>query len=163
MKIKQTLIGGMTFIALTSTPFITSSFAMQGMDHSGMDHSGMEGMEMEARGADIVLKGDVQDGVKAQALLRDVSKAMAEFGGKETHHFMVEFTSGDGKKLGEGVAAVKIIDAAGNTSTPLKMMGMDDGFGVDVNLAKKGTYVFEVGTKLNDGKKRVFRFEHNNH
>lgn len=162
MKLKKTIIG-MTFVFLASTS-LTSSFAMQGMSHSATPNTvdGME-MSMTSTGTSIMLKSDIQEGVKAMAHLKDIKEAMAKHGGKQTHHFMVKFsTEGEEKQLDTGVAAVKIVDPEGNKLNPLKMMGMEGSFGVDVELNKKGNYIFEVGTKLNDGKKRLFRFHFDN-
>jgi hypothetical protein len=76
---------------------------------------------------------------------------------------MVKFsTEGESLQIAAGLAAVKIVDPEGNKINPLKMMGMEGSFGVDVELTKKGKYTFEVGTKLDDGKKRIFRFHYEN-
>lgn len=163
MKLKKTLIGGMAFALLTSTS-LTSSFAMPGMNASATPSavSGME-MSMSSSATTIMLNSDMMEGVNAKAHLKDIKEAMAQHGGKQTHHFMVEFsTENEGEKFDAGLAAVKIIDPEGNELSPLKMMAMEGSFGVDVELNKNGKYLFEVGTKLSDGKKRVFRFHHNN-
>lgn len=163
MRMKKTIIGGATFGFLVAT-LLTTSFAMQGMGNSATPNA-MAGMEMSltATGADIMLNSDTQDDVKAVAHLKDIKEAMAKHGGKQTHHFMVKFsTEGEGVQIETGLVAVKIIDPEGNKLNPLKMMGMKGSFGVDVELSKKGKYIFEVGTKLEDGKKRVFRFHYEN-
>jgi hypothetical protein len=69
-------------------------------------------------------------------------------------------TMKDGQAITEGTVAVKVITPAGVKSEPLKMMLMGDGFGADVDLTSPGKYGFEVGTKLADGKKRVFTFSY---
>lgn len=115
--------------------------------------------EMGGSGKTINLEGSHQDGVMAMATLHDVREAMAKHGMKETHHMMVMFTDmKDNKPLIEGTVAVKVIDPAGAKGEPLKMILMGDGFGTDVALAAPGKYGFEVGTKLADGKRRVFTF-----
>ena len=163
MRLNKTIIGGVTFVFLASIP-LTSSFAMQGMNNPATPDA-MAGMEMSmaATGADIKLNSDTQEGVKAMGHLKDIKEAMAEHGGKQTHHFMVRFSTEDeGIQIAAGLAAVKIVDPEGNKINPLKMMGMEGSFGVDVELTKKGKYTFEVGTKLDDGKKRVFRVHYEN-
>ncbi len=128
------------------------------MDHGSMkmDHSGMDmGGDM------IMLEGDMQSGVMGMAHLRDISKKMAELGMDKTHHFMVAFT--DKKKdkaVDKGLVAVKITDPSGTQHKAVKLMGMDGSFGADVALNQKGKYTFEVGTKLADGSKRQFTFQH---
>ena len=161
MKLRKTIIGGMTMVLLSSTS-LTTTFAMEGMD-SSMGHDGMAGMEMatDSHGASIMLDSDIQEGVKALAHLKDIKEAMAEHGGTMTHHFMVEFSvEGTTDKLDTGLAALKIIDPEGQALSPKKMMAMDGSFGVDIELTKNGKYMFEVGTKLSDGKKRIFRFHY---
>lgn len=163
MKLKKTLISGVAFALLTSTS-LTSSLAMSDMNHSTKT-SAADGMEMSmtSTASSIMLQSDKMEGVNATAHLKDIKEAMAQHGGKQTHHFMVEFTTeNEGEKFDDGLAAVKIIDPEGNELTPLKMMAMEGSFGVDVELNRSGKYIFEVGTKLKDGKKRVFRFHHNN-
>ena len=132
------------------------------VDHdkmSGMDHSKMAGMSGDAK--TIMLKDNIQDGVKGAAHLADISKAMADMGMKATHHFMVMFTEEKGgKAITSGAAAVKLSDPAGVIGAATPLMAMGDGFGVDLTLTKPGKYTLEVGTKLADGKKRQFRFEY---
>ena len=136
------------------------------MDHDGMagmgHDSGMAGMAHVSKGAGQVLIGsDLQDGVRGTAHLADVHKAMADMGMKETHHLMVDFKEERGGKVVDGGAvAVKVTDPAGGKGEAIKMMAMEGMFGVDLTLAKPGKYILEVGTKLNDGKKRQFRFEY---
>ena len=120
----------------------------------------MAGMGMASDKA-TTMESIEQDGVMAVPHLADVREAMAKHGMKETHHMMVMFTdSKTGKPLTEGAVAVKVTDPAGVTSEPKKMMLMGDGFGTDISLAAPGKYSFEVGTKLEDAKKRVFTFSY---
>ncbi|MBU0480187.1 MAG: hypothetical protein KKG47_03680 [Proteobacteria bacterium] len=161
MKLRKTMIGGVACLFLVSA-LPVSLFAMPGMNHStGKDSTA--GMAMASTATAIMLQTDLQEGVKAMAHLKDIKAAMAEYGSKETHHFMVQFsTEGDGQSLDTGLAAVKVVDPEGKELDPRKMMAMDGSFGVDVALNMKGKYQFEVGTKLKDGKKRVFRFHYEN-
>lgn len=118
----------------------------------------MSGMAMGGAKS-IMLDTITQDGVAAMVHLNDVSEAMAKHGMKETHHMMLMFTdSQSNKPITEGTVAVKIIDPAGTKGEPIKMMPMGDGFGADVTLAAAGKYSLEVGTKLADGKRRVFTY-----
>lgn len=142
-----------TLAALTlATPL---TFAWAETEHD------MSAMETENNGT-IMLNTVQQDGVSAMAHLYDVSEAMAKHGMKETHHMMVMFSdTKDAKPITTGTVAVKITDlATGSTCEPKKMMIMGDGFGTDITMATPGTYTFEVGTKLADGKRRVFTFTH---
>lgn len=110
----------------------------------------------------IMLDAVQQDGVSAMAHLYDVSANMAKHGMKETHHMMVMFSdTKDGTPITSGTVAVKVTDpVTGIPCEPKRMMIMGDGFGTDVTIAAPGAYTFEVGTKLTDGKKRVFTFTH---
>ena len=149
---KKTLLLSMTAVLLASplTSVLIPAWAGHDMSMPGMDMAADTSSTME---------GVQQDGILAVPHLREVRAAMAKHGMKETHHMMVMFTdSQTGKPLTEGVVAVKVIDPAGGSSEPLKMMLMGDGFGADISLAAPGKYSLEVGTKLKDAKKRVFTF-----
>lgn len=131
--------------------------AMEGMDHG----SSMVGMSHASKGAGQILIGsDIQDGVRGTAHIDDVRKAMAEMRMKETHHLMISFKEDKGGKVVDsGMAAVKVIDPTGAKGEAIvSMVAMEGSFGADLTLAKPGKYVFEVGTKLADGKKRQYRF-----
>lgn len=156
---KRTLITAL----LCSSLLLPVARVWAGHDMAAMDHD-MASMEKAAPGAkNISLPAAHQDGVMAMANLHDISEAMAKRGMKQTHHMMVMFTDmQDSKPLTEGIAALKITPPAGSQGEPMKMMLMGDGFGTDVELSAPGTYNLEVGTKLNDGKKRVFTFTYDN-
>lgn len=144
-------------INLLAIMFLLSmAVGVQAMDDS-MDHSGMN-----MSGELIMLEGNMHDNVKGVAHLRDISKTMAEMGMDKTHHFMVMFKNAlTGKTINTGLVAVKVIDPAGKKHAAVKMMAMDGSFGTDVSLAQKGKFVFEVGTKLDNGKRRQFEFKYN--
>ena len=55
-----------------------------------------------------------------------------------------------------GSVAVRIKGPDGKEGPAIKLMGMEEHFGADVVLDKKGAYVFTVGTQLSDGVKRQF-------
>jgi hypothetical protein len=67
-----------------------------------------------------------------------------------------------GELIEVGKVAVKIKAPDGKAESPLELLNMQDGFGADVDLAEKGVYQLQVGTELNDGKKRVFLFRFRN-
>ncbi|NTV14419.1 MAG: hypothetical protein HGA96_10890 [Desulfobulbaceae bacterium] len=157
-RLARTLL---TVALLTGAPGLAGAMdhgAMAGMEHS----SGMAGMSHVSKGAGQILIGsDSQDGIRATAHLADVSKAMAGLGMKETHHLMIDFKEDKGgKTVDSGVVAVKVTDPAKGKGEAVKMMAMEGRFGTDLTLAKPGKYVFEVGSKLADGKTRQFRFEY---
>lgn len=136
------------------------SSASSAMDHSKMDHSKMNHAGMDASGQMVDLGSVTENGVEALAEMKDISKAMAQMGMEATHHFMVMFV--DTQKyepIEEGVVALKITSPSGVTSGAIKLMGMHGGYGADIALKEKGTYTFQVGTKLTDGEKRQFQFE----
>lgn len=135
----------------------------KGMDHGSMNKSmdhgkdGHMGMNMEGH---MMMLGTAEvDGVTAMAHLNDVHEAMAKAGMAKTHHLMIAFEGAQGK-IEKGAVAVKVTRPDGTTEKPAMLMGMQGHFGVDLELKEKGTYTFEVGTKLADGKKRQFTFSH---
>ncbi|HKJ04173.1 MAG TPA: hypothetical protein VJ974_01140 [Geopsychrobacteraceae bacterium] len=138
---------------------------MKDMEHGKkMDHGSME-MDHGSMGMDgemIMLQSEEIEGVKASAHLMDVKEKMAEHGMSQTHHIMVRFMDKEGNPLEEGSAAVKIEGPDEKISNPIKMMGMDGHFGVDITLDQEGMYHFKVGTKLADGQKRTFHFHYEN-
>ena len=116
---------------------------------------------MAVKGEMIDLGSVTQDGVEGLAEIKDIHEAMAKMGMEATHHFMVMFVdTKDFEPIEEGLVAVKIKDPSGKVSEPVKLMGMHGGFGSDITLPGKGDFVLEVGTKLKDGKKRVFEYSY---
>ena len=78
---------------------------------------------------------------------------MEKMGMNATHHVMVFFADEKtGVAVTSGKAALKI---KGDDAKPAMLMQMGTGFGSDVNLTEMMT-TFEIGTKLEDGKKRQF-------
>jgi hypothetical protein len=70
-----------------------------------------------------------------------------------THHVMVFFVDEkSGADIASGKAALKL---KGQDGKPVMLMQMGTGFGSDLSLGD-GMYTFEIGTKLEDGKKRQF-------
>lgn len=157
-KLAKTILVAALF---TGTPALAGTAEHGSM--SGMDHgSSMTGMSHVSKGAGKILIGSAsQEGVKGTAHLDDIRKAMAEMGMKETHHLMVTFKEDkDGKAIESGSVAVKVTDPAGVKGEAVKMPAMEGSFGVDLTLTKPGKYLFEVGTKLADGKTRQFLFKY---
>ncbi|MDA3903357.1 MAG: hypothetical protein PF441_07930 [Desulfuromusa sp.] len=131
-----------------------------------MDHGDMKDMDsvgMSTDGKMYLLGTHEVDGVKGMAHMNDVRKQMAEHGMKQTHHIMIAFedvANGDAVEIGS--VAVKIEDPDENISEAIKLVGMDGHYGADVILDKKGMYHFKFGTKLVDGKKRMFHHHFEN-
>jgi len=120
------------------------------MDHKDMkmDHGamGMEGVMM--------LQDEVVDGVKGAAHLMDA---------KMGKMLMLMFTDEKtGAMISEGRCAVKVKSLDEKVGEAQMMMPSQGMFGVGVALDQKGMYRFEVGTKLADGKKRVFHMHFEN-
>jgi hypothetical protein len=139
----------------------TAAMAMKHGDHD-MDHGKMkhDGMSM---GGEMIMLQDVEvDGVMASGHLLDTREKMAALGIKKTHHFMVAFMNTEGEGIAEGQVAIKIESPDGQISRAVRLMGMDGAFGADINLSQKGSYTFQIGTKLADGKKRQFKMHYDN-
>lgn len=133
------------------------------MDHKSMDHMSHEKMEhggMSMAGGMIMLGEQEVEGVEAMVHLKDVKDAMAKMGMSQTHHFMVMFVdTTTGEPVEAGMAAVKIVDPGGTEGEAVALMGMQGHFGADIALSAPGEYVFKLGTKLADGKKRQYEFK----
>jgi hypothetical protein len=145
------------FMAATfalSAPLVVSA-ADQGSMHMEMEHGGMPSMGK-------MIKTETADGVKATFSLIDMKEKMKGMkmpaGMKDTHHLMVMFTDAKtGKMLSTGEVKVKLVGP--DKSDQIKsMMGMEGGFGADINLSAKGKYGIMTKCKLADGKVRTFKF-----
>lgn len=124
-----------------------------GMDHGSMkmDKGGMMAMGK-------VVHQQVVDGVKVTVRMIDIKAKMEKMGMKETNHIMVMFTDPKtGKALGEGEVNMKVV-GPDKTEQVKKLMGMEEGFGSDFVLAKKGKYGIMAKFKLKDGKVRSVKF-----
>jgi len=100
---------------------------------------------------------DTQDGVVATVKVKTYDEktlaSMQKMGMDATHHVMVFFANeNSGDAIAEGQVALKV---KGKEAKPVKLMLMGTGFGADVSL-QEGMHTFEIGTKLEDGKKRQF-------
>lgn len=131
-------------------------------EHGGHGRTeGAKNVGMVVAGEMLPIGDQTVDGVKAMLHLKDVRAALARLGMKETHHFMVAFVdTRTGKQLSEGTVAVKITSPAGKEAEPVALVGMVGHFGADVVLAGKGKYLFRIGTRLADGKKRQYEFRY---
>jgi len=127
-------------------------------DAKKMDHDMHKGHDMAAEDGDFVEIGkDTQDGVvatvKVKAYDEKTRATMSKMGMNATHHIMVFFTDEKtGSSVTSGKAALKI---KGEDAKPAMLMQMGPGFGSDVSVGD-GMSTFEIGTKLEDGKKRQF-------
>jgi hypothetical protein len=136
------------------------------MDHGSQDKEMSKdkdpdmhkGHDMAAKDGDFVEIGkDTQDGVvatvKVKAYDEKTRATMEKMGMNATHHVMVFFTEEKtGDAVTSGKAALKI---KGEEAKPAMLMLMGTGFGSDVSVGD-GMSTFEIGTKLEDGKKRKF-------
>ena len=140
--------------------------ATAAMDHGShdkemskdMDHDMHKGHDMAAKDGDFVEIGkDTQDGVVATVKVKTYDEktmaTMEKMGMNATHHVMVFFTDEKtGAAVASGKAALKV---KGEDAKPEMLMQMGTGFGSDVSVGD-GMSTFEIGTKLEDGKKRQF-------
>lgn len=142
--------------------FAMPALGMDGHDMNGMDHGNMQQMEgmkhtqgMQGMQA---LPGEQEvDGVKAMFHLMSIDQKVLPAGHEATHHLMVMFNdAASGQSIASGTVAVKITDPDQEEAKPVKMMGMQGHFGVDVNLDRPGVWHFRIATKLDDGKVRQF-------
>ncbi|MBW2514507.1 MAG: hypothetical protein JRE21_08045 [Deltaproteobacteria bacterium] len=140
-------------------------------EHKGHDMGKAHGIGSEHAmhgGDDFVEVGKAsQDGVTATVKVKtydaETLESMAKMGMDATHHVMVFFSDdASGDAVSGGKAALKVKDSTGKSGKAMKLMGMGEGFGVDVTLKEKGMYTFEVGTMLDDGKKRQYEIEFHN-
>ncbi len=126
----------------------------------GSSHGSEHGAEHGTADDMIPLGEATVDSVTATAHLNDVHEAMAKAGQSFTHHLQISFAGSKGEKLTEGAAAVKVTPPGGEEGAAVPLTGMDGHFGADLTLSGSGTYRFTVGTKLADGEKRQFVFQH---
>ena len=130
----------------------------------GADHGAHKGHAAHGDHAEMYDLGSQSvQGVKGNAHISDVRKAMAAVGMPETHHFMIMFMDEQsGDPIEEGTVAVRILDPAGEQSAPIRLIGMDGHFGADIVLDQKGTYTFTIGSALPDEVRRQFEFTFDN-
>jgi hypothetical protein len=144
---------------VVSLPLVVAAMEPMTMDH--MSHSKMEHDGMSMQGNMIMLGEQEVDGVEAMVHLKDVKEAMTEMGMSQTHHVMAMFVNAStGEPVEQGMVAVKIVDPSGKEGEAVALMGMQGHFGADIALSTPGAYVFKLGTKLADGKKRQYEFKY---
>lgn len=140
---------------------------MKGMDKDH-DMGAMKGMEkghdMDAmEGGFVEIGKDTQNGVVATVKIKTYDEktlaTMKKMGMDATHHVMVFFTD---EKSGDEIAGGKVaLKVKGQDAKPTMMMLMGKGFGGDVSLSGM-MITLEIGTKLEDGKKRQFSIKFHN-
>ncbi len=85
-------------------------------------------------------------------------------GQKATHKIVVTFANKkSGVAVQKALVGIKHRRLYGSVSEPVWMLSTTDQpelFIADVTLERKGTYLFIVGTKLDDDKKRQFTFQY---
>lgn len=150
----------MALVIAMSMPMIAT--AMSHEDHAdkgkAMSEDMHKGHDMASQGDDFVEIGkDTQEGVVATVKVKTYDEktlaSMTKMGMDATHHVMVFFADEkSGKEITGGKVALKL---KGEETKPIMMMQMGAGFGADVSLSEMMN-TFEVGTKLEDGKKRQF-------
>ncbi len=123
-----------------------------------MDH------DMSAMKGDFVEIGkDTQSGVVATVKVKTYDEktlaTMAKMGMDATHHVMILFVD---EKSGDSIAGGKVaLKVKGQDGKPVMLMQMKKGFGADISV-EEGMHTFEIGTKLEDGKKRQFSIKFHN-
>lgn len=130
-----------------------------GHDMAGMDHGNAQQMQgMNGMQGMKTLPGEQEiEGVKAMFHLMPIDPEVLPESHEATHHLMVMFNDAEtGKAIDNGTVAMKITDPDQVEAKPVKMMGMQGHFGVDVNLDRPGVWHFRIATKLDDGKVRQF-------
>ena len=121
-----------------------AALAMSGAAPAATGHAGaLPANGMTAPGKMYLLGNQTVAGVKAMAHVKDVRKAMAKVGLKQTHHLMILFENvKTGKPIRQGTAAVKVKDPSGAVSATIQLGGMGGPFGVDLTLPKPGRSAF---------------------
>jgi hypothetical protein len=150
MKTAMALLVAVALLATSVAPAFARSAHNHGHAHDMAGHEEM-----------ILVGEKTVEGVRGEAHLNDVEAEMKRAGMPMTHHFMIAFEDHRTKKpITEGRVALRVTDPEGNTSNPVRLIGMDGHFGADITLRQKGDYVFEVGSNLPDGQTRQFEFAH---
>ena len=167
---KNLTIAFLTMFLVLSLPMLALSASHGDQDmHKGhkmnMDNAKEKAHDMhkghDMSGDDFVEAGkDTQDGVIARVKIKtydeETVNKMKAMGIAATHHVMVFFADEkSGDAIAAGKAALKVKGSGDDSAKPAMLMLMGNGFGTDVNL--EGMMItFEIGTKLEDGKKRQF-------
>lgn len=173
---KNLTIAFLTMFLVLSLPMLALSASHGDQDmHKGhemnMDNAKEKAHDMhkghDMSGDDFVEAGkDTQDGVVATVKIKtydeETVNKMKAMGMAATHHVMVFFADEkSGDAIVAGKAALKVKGSGDDSAKPAMLMLMGNGFGTDVNL--EGMMItFEIGTKLEDGKKRQFEVPFHN-
>lgn len=108
---------------------------------------------------------DVRRGVEAQALLEsqpllDISEPLE--GDLQHYLITIVFTDlGIGKALLEGQVAARVSNAEQRMTDTVRLEPQQNQWRGILRLPAEGETMIKVGTKLSDGKKRIYRFFHN--
>ena len=148
-----------TVVILAATFALSAPLMASASEHGSMNmemkHDGMMSMGK-------MIHSETVDGVKVMFHLIDMKEKLKGMqvpaGMTDTHHLMIMFSDAkSGKMLSSGQVKVKIIgpDKSEQVKT---MMGMNGGFGSDVNLSAKGKYGIMTKFLLSDGKVRSCKF-----
>jgi len=153
-----------TYFLLLFVLFVGQAIGFTGTpDGYGQTKSLSDSPGMSAEGTKYMLGAEEIDGVKGVVYLNDVRKKMAEHGLKQTHHIMISFVDvNSGAAIESGSVAVKVEAPDEKVMDAISLLSMDGDFGADITLNKKGLYHFQLGTKLADGKKRIFHYHFEN-
>ena len=157
---RKTMIGLISglLLVVTSLPLLAMSHEDHAlpvtMEHGGMSHEGMAELQGlgECQRENVHSRAEIKT-YGAEAVAKMSSMRMAG-----THHFMIYFSDLTGNELTDGLVALRIKGPDGDQSAPIKLLGMGKGFGADIVLDAPGRYDLEIGSKLQDGKKRVFEY-----
>ena len=72
---------------------------------------------------------------------------------------LISFASAaSGQPLTEGDVAVKLGEVAGRLGRPLRLAPGDGGFSAVVTISRGAEWLLKIGSRLDDGKKRIYRF-----
>ncbi len=151
MKKNLIIILSLSFMAI----FITTVQAQ--MDHSSHQDRNMQrknphtGHENHAAKQDENIRRALVDGYHFNYQLIDIRAKVADAkdmpAGMKSHHLMVYIKDTAGKALAGRTGY--LITGPDNTTQKIMTMGMDGGYGADINLSSKGIY--KIKTKIRAG------------
>ena len=136
---------GFTLAALLVA--LTGSFPVLADSHEhdmgGMDHSGHRGPNIH---------NSMVDGHHLAYHLIDMREKMKDMENmpemKATHHMMVYVTAPDGTPIGQAKVGY-LVEGPDGAKQRLMAMGMNDGFGADVDFKAPGAYIVRTKTVAN--------------
>ncbi|MBE0618739.1 MAG: hypothetical protein IH608_12580 [Proteobacteria bacterium] len=136
--------------------------SMQGMDHGSMKgmemKAGGQAMEHEARMGQKIHESTVEgyelvyhtmDNAAAMEKMKDMKGMQGhDMSQMKSHHLMLYIVGPDGKPVDDAKVGYKVEGPAGEQKT--MAMGMEGGFGADVELKAKGTYEIKAKAMIGD-------------